>query len=116
MAAGYASVCGIDEAGRGPWAGPVVAAAVILDPASIPSGLNDSKKLSEARREALFERLGLREHLTPQRSNGFRSMVDRIRRDAQAALGGALDPAHGRVGRLAIAPLGDFEPLRAVAH
>lgn len=35
---------------------------------------------------ALFERLGLREHLTPQRSNGFRSMVDRIRRDAQAAL------------------------------
>jgi cysteine desulfuration protein SufE len=35
---------------------------------------------------ALFEQLGLREHLTPQRSNGFRSMVDRIRRDAQAAL------------------------------
>jgi cysteine desulfuration protein SufE len=35
---------------------------------------------------ALFERLGLREHLTPQRSNGFRSMVERIRRDAQAAL------------------------------
>lgn len=34
---------------------------------------------------ALFERLGLREHLTPQRSNGFRSMVDRIRRDAEAA-------------------------------
>lgn len=36
---------------------------------------------------ALFERLGLREHLTPQRSNGFRSMVDRIRRDAQKAAG-----------------------------
>ena len=36
---------------------------------------------------ALFERLGLREHLTPQRSNGFRSMVGRIRADAQAALG-----------------------------
>jgi cysteine desulfuration protein SufE len=35
---------------------------------------------------AVFERLGLREHLTPQRSNGFRSMVDRIRADAQAAL------------------------------
>jgi cysteine desulfuration protein SufE len=35
---------------------------------------------------ALFEKLGLREHLTPQRSNGFRSMVDRIQRDAQAAL------------------------------
>ena len=47
-------VCGIDEAGRGPWAGPVVAAAVILDPAHIPKGLNDSKKLTEAKREALF--------------------------------------------------------------
>ncbi len=48
-------VCGVDEAGRGPWAGPVVAAAVILDPANIPAGLNDSKKLSEAKREALFD-------------------------------------------------------------
>lgn len=48
-------VAGTDEAGRGPWAGPVVAAAVILDPANIPEGLNDSKKLSEARREALFD-------------------------------------------------------------
>ena len=47
-------VCGIDEAGRGPWAGPVVAAAVVLDPDRIPPGLNDSKKLTEAEREALF--------------------------------------------------------------
>jgi ribonuclease HII len=46
-------VCGIDEAGRGPWAGPVVAAAVILDPAAIPPGLDDSKRLSAAQREAL---------------------------------------------------------------
>jgi ribonuclease HII len=46
--------CGVDEAGRGPWAGPVVAAAVILDPDNIPDGLDDSKKLSEAKREALF--------------------------------------------------------------
>ena len=46
-------VCGIDEAGRGPLAGPVVAAAVILDPARRIDGLNDSKKLSEKRREAL---------------------------------------------------------------
>jgi cysteine desulfuration protein SufE len=38
---------------------------------------------------ALFERLGLREHLTPQRSNGFRSMVERIRADARAALAAA---------------------------
>lgn len=43
-------VCGVDEAGRGPWAGPVVAAAVILDPARVPAGLDDSKKLSASRR------------------------------------------------------------------
>lgn len=46
-------VCGIDEAGRGPLAGPVVAAAVILDPARPIPGLNDSKKLSEKKRQAL---------------------------------------------------------------
>lgn len=46
-------VCGVDEAGRGPLAGPVVAAAVILDPARPIPGLNDSKKLSAKRREAL---------------------------------------------------------------
>ena len=46
-------VCGIDEAGRGPLAGPVVAAAVILDPAQPILGLNDSKKLSEKKRAAL---------------------------------------------------------------
>ncbi len=55
FAQGHAIVCGVDEAGRGPWAGPVVAAAVILDSARIPAGLNDSKKLTEAKREALFE-------------------------------------------------------------
>jgi ribonuclease HII len=55
MRNGARHVCGIDEAGRGPWAGPVVAAAVVLDPHRIPAGLNDSKKLTEARREALFE-------------------------------------------------------------
>lgn len=48
-------VAGIDEAGRGPLAGPVAAAAVILDPASIPAGLADSKLLDAARRESLFE-------------------------------------------------------------
>ena len=54
MRKGTRHVCGIDEAGRGPWAGPVVAAAVVLDPDLIPDGLNDSKKLTEAQREALF--------------------------------------------------------------
>lgn len=51
---GHTIICGIDEAGRGPWAGPVVASAVILDPKNIPSGLNDSKRLTEAKREILF--------------------------------------------------------------
>ena len=46
-------VCGVDEAGRGPWAGPVAAAAVILTARRAPKGLNDSKKLSAAQREAL---------------------------------------------------------------
>jgi len=46
-------VCGVDEAGRGPLAGPVVAAAVILDPCQPIAGLNDSKKLSAKRREQL---------------------------------------------------------------
>jgi ribonuclease HII len=50
-------VCGVDEAGRGPWAGPVSAAAVILDPANLPKGINDSKKLNEAAREYLFDEI-----------------------------------------------------------
>jgi len=46
-------VCGVDEAGRGPWAGPVCAGAVILNPKKVPKGLDDSKKLSAKTREAL---------------------------------------------------------------
>lgn len=53
MACPNGPVCGVDEAGRGPWAGPVSAAAVILDPARVPEGLNDSKKLSAKARDAL---------------------------------------------------------------
>lgn len=52
---GYLNVCGIDEAGRGPLAGNVVAAAVILPKGLVIDGLDDSKKLSEKRREALFD-------------------------------------------------------------
>jgi ribonuclease HII len=55
LAQGFAPVAGVDEAGRGPLAGPVVAAAVILDPLAIPPGLADSKVLDEGRREALYE-------------------------------------------------------------
>ena len=52
---GYKAVCGVDEAGRGPLAGPVCAAAVILPENTVIEGVNDSKKLSEKKREALFD-------------------------------------------------------------
>ena len=54
---GFQAVCGIDEAGCGPLAGPVYAAAVILDPNDPIEGLNDSKKLTEKKREALFPQI-----------------------------------------------------------
>ena len=54
-AEGYTAICGCDEAGRGPLCGPVVAAAVILPRGLIIEGLDDSKKLTEKRREALFD-------------------------------------------------------------
>jgi ribonuclease HII len=50
-------IAGIDEAGRGPWAGPVVAAAVVLDRKNIPQGIDDSKKLSKKVRERIFAEL-----------------------------------------------------------
>lgn len=60
-AAGHTLICGIDEAGRGPWAGPVVAAAAVLDRASLPrtlaSELDDSKRLKPAARERLLAEL-----------------------------------------------------------
>lgn len=52
---GYKSICGVDEAGRGPLAGPVCAAAVILPQGMILDGVNDSKKLTEKKREKLFD-------------------------------------------------------------
>lgn len=55
LAKGYKSICGVDEAGRGPLAGPVCAAAVILPEGVIIEGVNDSKKLSEKKRESLFD-------------------------------------------------------------
>jgi ribonuclease HII len=57
LAKGIWPIAGCDEAGRGPLAGPVVAAAVVLDPERIPRGLNDSKKLDAAEREKLYEKI-----------------------------------------------------------
>ena len=54
---GARCIAGVDEVGRGPLAGPVTAAAVILDPQRIPDGLNDSKKLTAARREAVAQQI-----------------------------------------------------------
>lgn len=56
-AEGYTKICGVDEAGRGPLAGPVYAAAVILPQGLVIEGLNDSKKLTEAKREMLFSEI-----------------------------------------------------------
>src|SRR5262247_2161126 len=57
LSKGIFPVAGCDEAGRGPLAGPVVAAAVVLDPKRIPRGLNDSKKLEPEEREKLYEKI-----------------------------------------------------------
>jgi ribonuclease HII len=73
---GIFPVAGCDEAGRGPLAGPVVAAAVVLDPQCIPRGLNDSKKLDAAAREALYENICACAHV----SVAFGS-VERVDRD-----------------------------------
>ena len=54
---GYEYVCGIDEAGRGPLAGPVVVAAVIMPKDSMIEGVNDSKKVSEKKREVLYDQI-----------------------------------------------------------
>ena len=91
-------VCGVDEVGRGPGAGPVLAAAVILDPKAIPDGLDDSKKLLPERREALYEELkhcacigfGLAEPEEIDRINIYHAGLVAMRR-AVAAL--AVQPA-----------------------
>lgn len=54
---GYKLICGVDEAGRGPLAGPVYAAAVVLPKGYVIEGVNDSKKLTEKKREALFDKI-----------------------------------------------------------
>jgi ribonuclease HII len=86
-------IAGIDEAGRGPLAGPVVVAAVILDPERTIRGLDDSKQLSERRRETLYERIT--EHALAWRI----VFVDCARIDSiniyQATMQGMRDAAHG---------------------
>lgn len=73
---GNGPVAGVDEAGRGPWAGPVVAAAVILDPSRIPSGIADSKVLMPEERESVAARIRATAHVGVGIAD-----VDRIDRD-----------------------------------
>ena len=90
LAKGVARIAGVDEVGRGPLAGPVTAAAVVLDPARIPAGLNDSKALSPGRRQALL--LAIMEsaevsvgHATVARSCADRRQYDPARSDHSGA-------------------------------
>src|SRR5690242_15037070 len=76
IAKGVWPVAGCDEAGRGPLAGPVVAAAVVLDPDRIPRGLNDSKKLDAEAREKLYAKICATAHVSV-----VFGAVDRIDRD-----------------------------------
>jgi len=95
--AGHWPVAGTDEAGRGPLAGPVVAAAVILDPGNIPAGLNDSKKLSLKQREALFEAIMATAHVSIASSGP--KLIDEIN-----ILRASLDAMRRAVAFLSVAP------------
>lgn len=77
-AAGYRLICGIDEAGRGPLAGPVTAAAVILPEGYELPGLNDSKKLTAKQREELFEILTADERVQKQVAMASVEEIDRL--------------------------------------
>jgi len=91
-------VAGCDEAGRGPLAGPVVAAAVILDPDRIPEGLDDSKKLTAKRRSALFEKIMADAVVSVASSSP--ALIDRIN-----ILAASLDAMRRAVCGLARAPM-----------
>ncbi|TCT04679.1 ribonuclease HII [Aquabacter spiritensis] len=87
---GAAPVAGADEAGRGPLAGPVVAAAVILDPSRLPRGLDDSKKLTRERREALFEEICATAEVSVSLAPPARIDRDNIRQASLWALASAV--------------------------
>lgn len=97
MRDGYQRVAGADEAGRGPLAGPVVAAAVVLDPDNIPQGLNDSKKLSSAQRDGLYADI-LATSMVSIASSGPRRIDD------TDILKASLDAMRRAIAGLALAP------------
>ena len=89
-------VAGCDEAGRGPLAGPVVAAAVILDPKKIPRGLDDSKKLNHAEREALYLKITQTAEFSVAVGSPARIDRDNILRASLWALARAVHGLHSR--------------------
>lgn len=95
--AGNTIIAGVDEAGRGPWAGPVLAAAVVLDMANVPDGIADSKKLSETRRNALFEEILTTAHV------GI-AFADPERIDRDNILAATLWSMQRAIGELAVRP------------
>ena len=102
-------ICGIDDVGRGPLAGPVTAAAVILDPNNIPEGLNDSKKLTEVRRIELFDQIMARSFVSI--SNISARVIDQINIRAASLLamktamhGLEIFPCHALIDGNAIPP------------
>lgn len=91
-------VAGIDEAGRGALAGPVVAAAVVLHPSRIPSGINDSKQLTPERRRELAAQI-----IDSATSYSF-ALIDNARIDSVNILQATFDAMHGAIGGLTISP------------
>ncbi len=96
QAEGLAPVAGVDEAGRGPLAGPVVAAAVILDPERIPDGLNDSKKLNAEQRQHLADQLILDATIGIGMASPKRIDATDIRQATLWAMGRAVAALHAR--------------------
>ena len=97
-ARGCKVICGVDEAGRGPLAGPVCAAAVILPPDLEIPGLNDSKKLSDAKRRALFD------VITEQAVAYGICMVDEKRIDETNILQATFEAMQGALDQLTVRP------------
>jgi ribonuclease HII len=93
---GLAPVAGVDEVGRGPLAGPVVAAAVVLDPRRIPLGLDDSKKLTAAQREVLFEAIVMTADVAVASVSAARIDATDIRKASLEAMRRALAALHAR--------------------
>ncbi|MCD8180381.1 MAG: ribonuclease HII [Firmicutes bacterium] len=97
-ARGFARVAGVDEAGRGPLAGPVYAAAVIFEPDTVIKGINDSKKLSEKRREELFYEI-------TERALAYNiCSVDERRIDEINILNATFEAMNGAVAGLSVMP------------